>query len=254
MNWIIFILIFVSLLRHRRNTKKRETKTRFRQQFIIALTLSLLFGLGWGVGFATTSSIESVPLSATLQAIFILLTGFQGLLIFIMYCVRSEDARNVWKKWIYTATCRKYRFNISTPQCKSTSVCRQSTGKPKAAPNGITASNVGPSPFASSAQTVPSADINEDSSVYKEETVIDEPQELLSKEKDGQSTLPSSLAQVENTPTESPVMGEMAVELPVTSTEVADVQDGGVADYHSANEKVIIIQPSTSGNGNTINC
>ena len=234
--------------------EKGDAKTRFKEQFIIALTLSLLFGLGWGIGFATTSSITSVPLSATLQAIFILLTGFQGLLIFIVQCARSEDARNVWKKWICTATCHKYRFNINTSQCKSTSVCKQSTGKPKAAPNGITASNVGPSPFASSAQTVPSANINEDSSVKKEETVIDEPQELLSEERDGESTLPSSLAQVENTPTESPVMGEMAVDLPVTSTEVAAVQDIGVADYHSANEKVIIIQPSTSGNGNTINC
>jgi hypothetical protein len=111
LNWIIFVLIFVSLLRKRRNSevgvKKDDMKMKVRQQFIIALTLSVLFGLGWGVGFATTSGISSVPLSATLQAIFILLTAFQGFYIFIMHCIRVEEARNVWKEWVYILTCHK---------------------------------------------------------------------------------------------------------------------------------------------------
>ena len=110
MNWIIFIIIFISLWRKRHNSEvgdKEDAKTRLRQQFIAALTLSLLFGLGWGVGFTTTSSITSVPLSATLQAIFIMLTSFQGLVIFIMQCVCCEEARNVWKEWIYIITCHK---------------------------------------------------------------------------------------------------------------------------------------------------
>ena len=113
MNWVIFIVIFISLWRKRHNSEvgdKEDVKTRLRRQFVAALTLSLLFGLGWGVGFTTTSSITSVPLSATLQAIFILLTSFQGLVIFIMQCVRCEEARNVWKEWIYIITCHKVKL------------------------------------------------------------------------------------------------------------------------------------------------
>lgn len=108
MNWIIFILIFVSLLRKKKMEKKtKNMKSKLKQQFIIALTLSLLFGLGWGVGFAATSSIPEVVTRTTLQVIFILLTSFQGLLIFIMHCLRSEEARKVWKNWVYVGSCKK---------------------------------------------------------------------------------------------------------------------------------------------------
>ena len=143
MNWIIFILIFVSLLRKRRNSEvgdKEDMKTRLRQQFIVALTLSLLFGLGWGVGFGSTSSITSVPLSATLQAIFILLTGFQGLFIFIMHCVRCEEARNVWKEWIFIITCHKVTVGKKMPASQSTAMLKLKSGgshKPKAAPKTL---------------------------------------------------------------------------------------------------------------------
>ena len=148
MNWVIFIIIFISLWRKRRNSEvgdKEDVKTRLRQQFIAALTLSLLFGLGWGVGFATTSSITSVPLSTTLQAIFILLTSFQGLVIFIMQCVRCEEARNVWKEWIYIITCHKVKLGkMKTLTSRSTamSLRSQSTAifrlNSRTAPNGRT--------------------------------------------------------------------------------------------------------------------
>lgn len=126
-NWIIFILIFVSLLRKKSNLKgdtkvtSKAVKAKLKQQFIIALTLSLLFGLGWGVGFAATTSISYAPISVTLQAIFILLTSFQGLFIFIMHCVRSEEARKVWKGWLYVVTCHKVSFNRKTTKFTSQS-------------------------------------------------------------------------------------------------------------------------------------
>ena len=117
MNWIIFILILVSLLRKKKNigktkSEKKAMMAKLKQQFIIALTLSLLFGLGWGVGFAATTSIPIEAISFTLQAIFIILTGFQGLLIFIMHCLRSEDARKEWKAWISIVTC--HRINLDS--------------------------------------------------------------------------------------------------------------------------------------------
>jgi len=97
----------VSLLRKKSHKLEKATAMKLKQNFIIALTLSLLFGLGWGVGLVATTSIPVPAISYLLQAIFILLTSFQGLLIFIMHCVRSEDARKQWKIWVHIITCRK---------------------------------------------------------------------------------------------------------------------------------------------------
>lgn len=125
MNWIIFILILVSLLRKKKNigkanSDKKAMIAKLKQQFIIALTLSLLFGLGWGIGFAATTSIPIAAISFTLQAIFIFLTGFQGLLIFIMHCMRSEDARKEWKVWVAIITCHRIDL-VSRKKTKFTS-------------------------------------------------------------------------------------------------------------------------------------
>lgn len=114
-NWIMFFLIFVSLLRKKAKKSelkagreiKKQGKKQFKQQFIIALTLSLLFGLGWGVGLVATSSIPVQAISLSLQIIFIFLTSFQGLLIFVMHCIRSKVARDEWRRWVYVISCHK---------------------------------------------------------------------------------------------------------------------------------------------------
>ncbi len=113
-NWIIFVSIFVSLLRKKALTNEVGVATKLRQNFIIALTLSLLFGLGWGVGLVATSQISIPGLSYTLQTVFVLLTAFQGLLIFIMHCVRSEESRKQWKKWIYVLSLHKICLHMKT--------------------------------------------------------------------------------------------------------------------------------------------
>ena len=108
-NWVIFVIIFVSLLRKKatKETSKNSSTTKLKQNFIIALTLSLLFGLGWGFGLVATTRIPVKEISYTLQTIFVLLTCFQGLLIFIMHCVRSKEANKQWKSWVYIFTCHK---------------------------------------------------------------------------------------------------------------------------------------------------
>ena len=123
-NWIIFVVILVSLFRKRnlvhsvgQTDKSKELKAKLRQQFIVALTLSLLFGLGWGVGFIATTSIPVPGVLVPLQAFFIVLTGLQGPLIFIMQCARSEDARNEWMRWVHIVT----RNSLSDSSSKKTS-------------------------------------------------------------------------------------------------------------------------------------
>ena len=115
-NWVVFAIVIVFLIRQQRKAKEMKgdtatttTKAQLKQQFISAITLSLLFGLGWGFGLPATGGIDNVAVRTTFQALFIVLTAFQGLFIFILNCLmgrKSEDARKEWKKWIYFVTCR----------------------------------------------------------------------------------------------------------------------------------------------------
>ena len=133
-NWVIFFIIIVALSRKScksdlRNVKKKQKNISFvRQQLIIVTTLSILFGLGWGIGLFATQDIHNNKIVRDLfAALFVIVTAFHGLFIFIMHCLRSKDVRSVWKHWFYKATgkefseftsstvgrIRNYRLNIS---------------------------------------------------------------------------------------------------------------------------------------------
>ena len=72
------------------------------------MTLSSLFGLGWGIGLLATQDIYSNKAAHnTVAALFILATTFHGVLVFIMHCLRSEKIKKVWKKWFFGVTGRK---------------------------------------------------------------------------------------------------------------------------------------------------
>ena len=108
-NWVVFFIIIVSLLQKYLLSdmkSKKDTKTLFLyQQLIIAITLSVLFGLGWGIGLFTTQDIHTnKTVRDILAALFVVFTAFHGLFIFIMQCLRSKDVRNSWKRCFYGVT------------------------------------------------------------------------------------------------------------------------------------------------------
>ena len=126
-NWVIFLIIFVSLVHRKLSLKlkdviiKKERNSKssfFRQQLIIAVTLSILFGLGWGLGLFVTEDIYTNKTVRDLVAsLFVIFTGFHGLFIFITHCLRSKDARNVWKKVVSDVTGRDFSDLSSTFNC-----------------------------------------------------------------------------------------------------------------------------------------
>ena len=126
-NWVIFLIIFVSLVHRKLSLKlkdviiKKERNSKssfFRQQLIIAVTLSILFGLGWGLGLFVTEDIYTNKTVRDLVAsLFVIFTGFHGLFIFITQCVRSKDARNVWKKVVSDVTGRDFSDLSSMFNC-----------------------------------------------------------------------------------------------------------------------------------------
>ena len=78
--------------------KDKSVLMEVRRSLIIAGGLAVLFGLGWGLGLAATSTQER-EVTFTFQIIFSIFVGSQGILIFFFHCVRSKESLNQWKEW-----------------------------------------------------------------------------------------------------------------------------------------------------------
>ncbi len=101
------------------STGNKNLQSSYKKQTMLLLTLSLLFGLGWGFGLAATRSLPITALRTIFEFAFIVLTGFQGLYLFLLYGVRLRKVRLVWLKWIYVITCQHSKaarvdFTVST--------------------------------------------------------------------------------------------------------------------------------------------
>ena len=107
----MFIIIFVSLFYKHRN--KEESKTeQLRHQLLVAVTLSVMFGLTWAIGLPATQSISGAtkPIRDTFASIFVILTAFQGLFVFLLHCLKSSDVRELWRGWFKFAANRSLKM------------------------------------------------------------------------------------------------------------------------------------------------
>ena len=101
-NWTMLTVIMISICRHTRNLSVSKGSNSsahiqdLQKTFFIALCLSIVLGLGWGVGLAATSS-DLVTLTFIFQVIFSIFVGSQGVLIFILHGLRNEEFRHFWK-------------------------------------------------------------------------------------------------------------------------------------------------------------
>ena len=89
------------------STDKKDALSFVRKNAVIAFSLAVLFGLGWGFGLAA-SGTPSEEATFVFQLLFTIFVGCQGVLIFILHGIRKEGARNEWKKWFSTVTSRTY--------------------------------------------------------------------------------------------------------------------------------------------------
>ena len=85
------------------STTEKNTLTFVRKNATIAISLAILFGLGWGFGLAA-SGTPSKDATFTLQLLFTIFVGCQGLFIFVLHGIRKAEARNEWKRWFSTLT------------------------------------------------------------------------------------------------------------------------------------------------------
>lgn len=127
-NWIMFTIIVVSLCKHMNSiannarttgdNRKKESRINAKN-FMIAVVLSLTFGLGWGFGFLATSH-DVLPIVLIFQAIFIIIVGSQGTLLFIFHGIRNPDVQGLWKSML-SAVSRKTRKVYSLSRSTDTS-------------------------------------------------------------------------------------------------------------------------------------
>ena len=101
------------------STGNKALQSGYKKQAMLLLTLSLLFGLGWSLGLAATRSLPITALRTIFEFAFIVLTGFQGLYIFLLYGVRLRKVRLIWLKWVYMITFQHSKaarvdFTVST--------------------------------------------------------------------------------------------------------------------------------------------
>ena len=110
-NWVVFIIVMVSIIHKncqqlslKGSAKNPSSAISSRRQFMITIVLSVLFGLGWGIGFLATEKIHNTSIRDMFASLFIIIASFHRLLIFILYCALSKDAREEWLKWFFKAT------------------------------------------------------------------------------------------------------------------------------------------------------
>ena len=129
---VFLIIVSVVLRRKDKNPNISNTRKNVRKAFIVFI-LALMFGIGWAFGILGSEGRNA--LSIVFQFLFIIIVGFQGLLIFLLYPCRSKDARDLWKKWFNCAneqskSSTQKSHDQSTPQVES-SIKLESTMKEK---------------------------------------------------------------------------------------------------------------------------
>ena len=127
----MFVIIIVKFCLKKAKNQSKEEKRFYinsKQLFIMAMILSVNFGLGWALGLVATADLPR-EFYLTFVYIFSLFVGMQGVLIFLLHCARSAVARNFWTYLFYTiCLCKKSK------EAKTVSGHKMPTGTPFATP------------------------------------------------------------------------------------------------------------------------
>ena len=108
-NVVILVVVIFVLVKHTFSSSRRvkndsmDTKTTLRLVFSISGVM-FLFGLTWLFGALTVTGA-----TLAFQILFAVFNSLQGFFIFVLFCIFSRDARELWKE---TLSCGYYRSSI----------------------------------------------------------------------------------------------------------------------------------------------
>lgn len=121
MNWIIFLLIFISLtcrpnvqiyIEASKNMKLQKARESFRNGLPWPVH-SIWFRMGLWSASQHCSSCSRIRYHAA-EWLFTIMNAFLGVYLFAMYVLKSPEARKVWKKWLF-CQCNKKGNNGHAP-------------------------------------------------------------------------------------------------------------------------------------------
>ncbi len=128
-NWTMFVIIMIMMLKRTHVNAKYSEKemsiiAQGKRLTLTAGGLSIVFGLGWGVGIATllSSTIDLDEVHFAFQVIFSILVGFHGLLMFLFYGICQKEVREVWKSWLIELPCIRHQNVWHTASSRRQSV------------------------------------------------------------------------------------------------------------------------------------
>ena len=99
-----------------KKTSNNEKLRKLKENFMVALGLSLLFGMGWAIGLLASSDLPP-EVHTPAEWIFTILNAFLGVYLFVLYVIKSPEARNLWKRWFL---CQSKRIDHSHSSTRRT--------------------------------------------------------------------------------------------------------------------------------------
>ncbi|XP_072016526.1 adhesion G-protein coupled receptor G6-like [Amphiura filiformis] len=99
-NFVMFMMIMYKLTCGRKDIGRSSSrdKKQYVTRGITAVAITAILGLTWVFGFLTI--IENHASSLVFQVLFCIFNSLQGFFIFILFCVRDEEIRDEWKRWL----------------------------------------------------------------------------------------------------------------------------------------------------------
>lgn len=119
LNLVFYIVVVVILLRHTRSTLLRRQEgltTRITLRVMASIiSILFLFGLTWLFAALTLTIHE---LRQTAQILFTIFNSFQGVFLFMFFCLLNQEARESWKEFL---SCGHYKSALLRPHLRSVS-------------------------------------------------------------------------------------------------------------------------------------
>ncbi|XP_071811588.1 uncharacterized protein [Apostichopus japonicus] len=116
-NAVCFILVIRQLTCGRSAVGKDQDK---RQEVLRYVAISVLLGLTWVFGFLAIGGAQFI-----FNLLFLIFNSLQGFFIFVFFCLRQEEVRQVWWRWL------RCRFDMSDRYRVGKKVTSNSTGDNK---------------------------------------------------------------------------------------------------------------------------
>ena len=130
-NVAIFIIIISSMIRRtnlQKNIANGDKHKKLKENFWITVGLTILLGVSWVFGMLATAGLPNY-IRIPFDIVFTVLASLQGVFVFLFYCVRCPECRQLWKNWILCRFTKKSQLRGSTTVSQPTnSTSNTSTG------------------------------------------------------------------------------------------------------------------------------